>query len=203
MKPTWRRLLAVLAGVITGGIVIFLMETIGHTVIPPPDHVDLSDIDSIDAYMQEAPVAVLLFCGAGLAVRLSDGEVGCCGIFKESLLASFICGTVLLVFSIINMTSFYHPVWVWIAALAGMVPAAWYGGRLGIGDKPAQIIIYMSCHFSWLFQHAHMASLRKYIQFGLRCQCSLSERFSIGNSVSPMTLHHQDRQMRILQHIFC
>ncbi|HAE14452.1 MAG: hypothetical protein H6548_05015 [Chitinophagales bacterium] len=132
MKPTWRRLLAVLAGVITGGIVIFLMETIGHTVIPPPDHVDLSDIDSMNAYMQEAPVAVLLFVVLGWLLGCLMGGWVAARIFKESLLASFICGTVLLVFSIINMTSFYHPVWVWIAALAGMVPAAWYGGRLGI-----------------------------------------------------------------------
>ena len=74
------------------------METIGHTVIPPPDHVDLSDIDSMNAYMQEAPVAVLLFfvvLGWLLGCLMVGGLLP--GYSKNPLLASFICGTVLLV----------------------------------------------------------------------------------------------------------
>ena len=58
------------------------METIGHTVIPPPDHGSV-DIDSMNAYMQPAPVA-FAFCGAGWLLGCLMGGWVAARIFKES-----------------------------------------------------------------------------------------------------------------------
>ena len=47
MNPILRNVLAVVAGIVVGGIVNMALVTIGPMVIPVPDGVDMSDMDKM------------------------------------------------------------------------------------------------------------------------------------------------------------
>lgn len=126
-----RNVLGVVAGVIGGSAVVFGVETLAHTIYPPPPEFDPTTPAGMAAIMGRAPV------GALLMVLLAYALGTCVGAFVAAKLAAtgpqskaMIVGIVLLVFGISNLLAIPHPVWMAIGTLLVFLPAAWLGGRL-------------------------------------------------------------------------
>ena len=132
MHPLLKRILATLAGVVVAALVIYLLEAIGHILQPPPPEVDLHDPASLEAYLEVAPFLIKLMVVIGWVVGCFTGGWVAGRIYRDNLVPSVLVGLVLLVASILNMTQFTHPLWMWVSAIIGMVPAAWWGGRLAL-----------------------------------------------------------------------
>ena len=60
-----RKISAVVLGVVTAVVLIIAIEALGHAVYPPPDDLDTSNIEALQAYVMNAPLAALLFVMAG------------------------------------------------------------------------------------------------------------------------------------------
>jgi len=119
-----RAVLATIAGVIVGVVIVFVAETIGHMIYPPPEGTDLKDPEQLKAIMNEIPlgakIAVLVAWGLGTfgggvsAVLLSGRKSWPAGVVALVMLAA--AGATLFMIP--------HPTWM-IAATLVVTAVAW------------------------------------------------------------------------------
>lgn len=103
---------AVVAGVVVQGFLIWVIQSIGHSVFPPPADLDPTDIEAIRAYMSELPAGAFAFVLVSYALgALAGGFTGgrIAGRAPQ-MHAAFVWGLG-LVFSAINLAMLPHPVW--------------------------------------------------------------------------------------------
>ena len=135
MRAVIRSVLTVLAGAIVAGILIAVVEAIGHHVYPPPPGIDPTDPESLRTAMESMPlgalVAVLLawgvgtFAGSWLAARIAG---------RAGMVHGMVVGVLMLVAGVANMLMIPHPLWFWGAGVAVFPLTAWLGGRM-VGDR--------------------------------------------------------------------
>jgi hypothetical protein len=122
----WHRsVLATFAGVIVGIIVVVIVETLGHTIFPPPDGVNLRNSEELAAIMDtipmEAKVAVLIawFCGvfAGgvTALKMSRGDAWPAWAVAAALYTG----------SLITMFQIPHPIWMIAGSMIVTIAGVW------------------------------------------------------------------------------
>ena len=126
-----KRILPVLAGLVTGWLVIFLLESVNHIFYPPPADIDHTDKEVLTAFMETLPtMAFIMLLLSWMIGTFIAGIVGARlnqAAWKNS---SIIIGVILALGSIINMTMIPHPTWLIIIASVGYVPTAYAGARL-------------------------------------------------------------------------
>lgn len=123
-----RRVLAVIAGVIGGSAVIWLLEMVGYMMFPGPEGMDTADPESMRLLMKEVPVAAFVvilfayatgsFAGGWIAVAIG-----------EKMRDAMITGVVLLGFGIVNLMLVPHPLWFTLISVLLYLPFAYLGGK--------------------------------------------------------------------------
>lgn len=132
-----RSIIAVVLGIILGGIVVGLVEHVGHLVYPAPAGIDMRNPEALKTYAANAPVGALLFVILAWALGSLTGGWLAAFIARQSRSQhALIVGGVLMIFGIINMLMIPHPVWFWIVGILVFLPAAYIGARL---VQPPQI----------------------------------------------------------------
>lgn len=126
-----KKVISIVAGVITGFVCVFIGDATTHAINPPPLGINFMDKNVMQAYVASIPTYVLVimaifwlcssFLGGLVAARINRAE------WKRSAL---ITGSVLMAAGVFNMTLIPHPLWTWITVLAGYIPAAFIGGWL-------------------------------------------------------------------------
>jgi len=133
----FRSLAAVVTGLVSAIIVITLVETVGHTVFPPPAGFDPMTPEGMSAIVARMPTAALLFV---LIAYVCGGMVG--GVVAVKVAGSnrmaeaLVVGSVLMVGALFNVMTIPHPIWMSAASVAVQVPAAYLGARLATGERP-------------------------------------------------------------------
>lgn len=131
-----RRILAVVAGVIFAGIVIYVLETIGHQVYPPPADLDTKNLEAMKAYIATLPMGAMLFVLLAYIVGSFAGGWLAVKIARTSQMhVPLTVGGVQLFLGIINLVMIPQPMWFAVASVIVFLPAAYFGGKLGV--KPA------------------------------------------------------------------
>ena len=131
MNPTVRVVLAVLAGLAVGWIVITCIELLNAFVLfPLPPGTDFTNPEALKAAMKDMPVgafAVVLVAwllgtlvGAWVAAKIA-----------RSVRPAWVVGAIFLVLTVVNLMSIPHPIWMWVGALLLLLPAAMLGARWG------------------------------------------------------------------------
>lgn len=124
-----RKILAVVAGVVTCVLVVFVVEAIGHLVYPPPPGVDLHDPEAVKSLISTLPAGALLFVVlAWVLGAFAGGAVA--GLIGRSLVPAILIGAIELLFGIMTMVMIPHPVWMIALGVLLPIPSAWAGGRL-------------------------------------------------------------------------
>lgn len=136
MRAVIRSVLAVLAGSMVAGMLIAVVEMIGHLVYPPPPGIDPTDPESLRTVMESlavgALIAVLLawaigtFAGAWLAARVAGRAGSAHGM---------VVGLLMLAAGVANMLTIPHPIWFWFLGVGVFPLAAWLGGRGAAGGR--------------------------------------------------------------------
>jgi hypothetical protein len=127
-----RKILAVVAGVILAGLVVYGVQAIGHRVYPPPEGLNMKDMEAMKAYVATLPVGALLFVLVAYILGSFAGGWLAAKIARASQIPlALTVGGVQLLFGIMNLVVIPHPTWFAIATVLAFLPAAYLGGKLG------------------------------------------------------------------------
>ncbi len=130
-----RNIAAGIAGIIVAGILVWLIETLGHSVYPPPPDLDFADADAMRAYIDTLPVGALLFVAAAWFVGALGGTFAACRVgTAKPMVFALVVGGFMLVATIANLVMIPHPLWLAVLGIVGIAVGAWLGmipGRKG------------------------------------------------------------------------
>lgn len=129
-----KKILSVVAGLFMNALVVFLVETMGHFIIPPPEgyekilELSVEDRGAMMASLSAGSFAFLLagwalgpFIGGLLASKISP-------IYWKT--SSFVIGVIVALMVLILNFTIPHPTWVIMIGLALPVPMAYLGGKM-------------------------------------------------------------------------
>ena len=126
-----RNLIAVVTGVLAGGMVVAILEGIGHAIFPPPPGLDVSNPQSLAGVMDQIPLGAKLAVSVAWALgSLAGGFLAAKMCGSRHVLMALLVGAVLLAGGGYTLVTIPHP--VWMAALGVLVPLpmAWLGARI-------------------------------------------------------------------------
>jgi putative membrane protein (TIGR04086 family) len=127
-----RRVVAILAGLVVGFLVVALLSMVSGMMYPPPPDLNINDTEGLMAHMQSLPPSAFMmiifahslgtFTGAFLASKLARANKFYYGLFV---------GALFVVASISNDMMLPHPNWMIVSDIICVAIAAYLGGRLG------------------------------------------------------------------------
>jgi uncharacterized protein YacL len=127
-----KNVVAGFAGIIIAGLLVWLVEMLGHTVYPPPTDINFADADTMRAYIDTLPIGALLFVAAAWFVGTLGGTIAACKIGDaKPMIYAIVVGGLMLVATAANLIAIPHPLWFSVLGVAGIIVAAWLGTTLG------------------------------------------------------------------------
>jgi len=134
VPPILRSILAVLAGIVVGFMVVAAVEFVDTTLFPLPRGLDMRDTAAMKQAMAHAPLAALILVIVGWGISALLGAWVAARIARAPrVLHGMIVGIFLLGAAITDMLEFPHPVWFWICGLLIFLPASYIGAGLALG----------------------------------------------------------------------
>ena len=123
-----RNIAAGAAGVAIAMLLVWLVQTLGHAVYPPPADLDISDLEAMKAYVGTLPIGAFLFVIASYFIGTAAGTCAACaiGTMLPRVFAMLI-GCVMLIATTMNVAMIPHPTWFIALAVVAIVVAAWLG----------------------------------------------------------------------------
>ena len=123
-----RTILALLIGLITGFLLIGLLEMVGHLIYPPPPGVDLTNPEIVKELIKNAPTGALILILISYAIGAFAGGLVAMLIGKKSpgLYIGGVGGG-LLGGGILNLINLPHPLWFTILSILIFIPCAAIG----------------------------------------------------------------------------
>lgn len=116
-----RTFLATLSGLIIGGIVIWVLEILGHILFPLPFKVDPTNLEQLRNLMFQVPLGALIALAVAHIVGVAVGMTFAKFIDKGNTMPLYIIGGLFLLSTGINLMAIPHPVWFSILDIAGVL----------------------------------------------------------------------------------
>lgn len=130
MHPFLKSGLAVLAGIFVGGIANFGIIILSSSIIPPPDGVDVSNIESIKANIHLYKPIHFLFPFLAHSLGTFSGAVLAIKISKQTKIA-YMVALVFLYGGISMVTQVHSPMWFTVLDLGlAYIPMAWLATKM-------------------------------------------------------------------------
>ena len=132
MNPILRNVLAIVAGIILGSIVNMAIIMLSSSVIPPPEGVNPSDMESLKASMHlfEPKHFLMPFLAHAFGTLVGAFVSGLIAI-NHRLKISLAIGLFFMLGGITNILLLPSPLWFTITDLAlAYIPMAWLGYKL-------------------------------------------------------------------------
>jgi hypothetical protein len=139
MKTILRNSLAVMVGLVLGGIVNMALVVAGPQIIPPPAGIDMSDAKSLAAGVRLLEPKHFLFPFLAHAIGTLAGALttGLIALSRRSTL-SYAIGVLFLAGGISAAFLIPAPAWfISLDLLMAYLPMAWLGLRLSLRLRPA------------------------------------------------------------------
>ena len=120
-----KKILSVIAGIIAGTIVIYLVEMLSSKVYPPPPGVDImKDKEALIEFIKNAPMSAMLLVLLGYVLgSFVAGWVS--SRISGSLRQALISGVVLMAFGIMNLVEIPQPLWFGICSTICYIPLSY------------------------------------------------------------------------------
>ncbi|MCH7638704.1 MAG: hypothetical protein IH855_04475 [Bacteroidetes bacterium] len=132
-----RRILAVVAGIVTAFILVMLLEGAGHRYLISSD-VDVSTMEKAKAAYEAGLIPTIAILGVAVAYWIASFAGGFVAakiaVDKHQTLA-FIIGTMMVAATLWNLLTIPHPIWFWFVGLLPQLPLALLGGKIGAGGS--------------------------------------------------------------------
>ncbi len=121
-----RKIVAGVVGAVVAGFVVFLVETVGSIIYPPPADFDWRNPESVRALLASMPVGAYLLVGFGWFLGTLAGVWLAARLGGRS--PALVVGGLMLAACLFNLVTLSHPTWFWPLGLA----AAPIGTVLGL-----------------------------------------------------------------------
>lgn len=113
-----RKILAVLVAMIATGIVVGLVQQIGHKMYPLPAGANPENPEDIAKYVENAPFIAIFFVIISYAAgALTGGFVSTIIAPDRKKIYAIIIGIIFLLTSIYMMVTIPSPIWFWICGI--------------------------------------------------------------------------------------
>lgn len=139
MPSVLRSIVAVVAGLVVGGVVNMALVTIGPTIVPTPAGVDVTDAQSLrrTAHLLQARHFVFPFLAHALGT-LAGSLTAFLVAANRRLVPAYAVGVLFLAGGIAAATMIPAPAWFLVLDLGGAyIPMAWLATLLGRRLRPA------------------------------------------------------------------
>lgn len=138
MPQILRNILAVIAGLLVGSAVNMTVITVGSMVIPPPEGVDMSDMDKFaDNLMLLRPTNFIAPWLAHALGTLVGALIAAKVAASHKMKFAVGIGVFFLLGGIAMVSMFGGPIWFTVLDLVGAyLPMGYLGGMLGGAKKP-------------------------------------------------------------------
>ena len=132
MGSKLKNVLAVIVGFVVGSIANMILVTVGPVVIPPPDGVDVTNVESIRSSMHLFEFKHFIFPFLAHSLGTLVGAYLAALIATSCRLAvAMVVGGLFLIGGIVNVVLIGGPVLFNVVDLVGAyIPMAWIGARL-------------------------------------------------------------------------
>ena len=121
-----RDVLGAIAGIAVAVLTVMLFEWISHMLYPVPADLDVTSTTALADHMASAPPGALILVVAGYFVATFDGTFIAAWIGRaKPFIFALVVGVLMLVATVSNLIVIPHPMWFNIAAVAGIIIAAW------------------------------------------------------------------------------
>ena len=137
----FRSILGVIVGIVLFLALLMSIEGLGHSLYPPPDSIripaekrDMAALSkAVGEWLPTAPLAALVFPVLGWMVGTFAGCLAAAWIAgRAPLLHAGITAVLPFIGTVANLAMIpQHPVWMWVAGVAGVPLAAIAAGLLG------------------------------------------------------------------------
>jgi len=125
-----RVFLAIVVGCLSAFALVAVIEMIGHALFPVPGRVDMSTPDGLRAPVQIPLAALLSVLVAWMVATLVGGWLAARIAPSKPRVYAGLVGAVILIGATTNMMMIPHPTWFAVAAVVGIIAAAWAAGAL-------------------------------------------------------------------------
>lgn len=127
----WTQILAVIAGLVAGFVVVSLAMALSSLIYKPPKDLDFQDRSAMQLYMETLPLGAFLLVLLGHALGAFSGAFVCQLIVGTPWqIGPMIIGGFFLLGGLMNLRMVPHPTWFAALDLLSYLPAAWLGGYL-------------------------------------------------------------------------
>ena len=136
MSSLLRNILALLAGLVAGVVLISLVQAINGRLYPLPAGFDPGNPEQMKQHAASLPplafviVLASYLAGFTFAVYLATRASATMHARQGVLVAAFFGAA-----SVMNLRAFSHPDWFWVANLVVLLAAVWFGIRAGIPKR--------------------------------------------------------------------
>lgn len=126
-----KNIAAGVAGVLVAVALVWLVETFGHSVYPPPPDLNFADTEAMRVYVATLPIGAFLFVGGAWFIAALVGTFAACKIGDANpMIYAGVVGGFMLIATAANLIMIPHPLWFSVLAVLGIVIAAWLGMTL-------------------------------------------------------------------------
>ena len=130
-NPLVRQILGVIAGVVVGGLVVFLVEFAGHSLFPPPPGTDLTNPEDVKRLMSLLPAGAFVMVLFGWFLGSLAGAWTANRIARTSI-AGWIVAALFILLTAYNFTVIPHPMWMMAAGVVIPLVSAWIASRVAM-----------------------------------------------------------------------
>lgn len=126
-----RSVLAVIAGVLAGGVVVAVIQNISSGMYSLPPGVDISTPEALGRAMTLLPIGAFLMVLLSYAVGSGVGGFVAARIAPRAPVGhALVVGGLLMVRGLTNLTVFPHPTWFVVVNVSEFLLFAWMGAWL-------------------------------------------------------------------------
>ena len=129
-----RKIGAGVLGVIVAVALVWVVETIGHAIYPPPADLDFGNTDVMRAYIDTLPLGALLTVALAWFLGSLGGTFVACKVGSaRPLMYLLVVGGMMFAGAAFNLMIIPHPIWFSVLGIVGIFVGVWLGMTLGTG----------------------------------------------------------------------
>ena len=125
-----KKIVAVVVGILIGGLGISLVQALSGQMYPWPEGLDYNNKEAFAAFMKTLPVGALLMVILSYIVGSFFGGMAATAVGKEKYSSALIVGFGLTIAGVMNAIAIPQPLWVSIVSFLVFIPFALLGAKI-------------------------------------------------------------------------